>query len=144
MGRRKPLRGFFTTVGFKLVNIMKTVTLSDPEINRQCTVVIWRCTNDPEVLLQRGSRFDHLLRPQDLQGRVPPARETLSSLDRPCPRAAGRGASVKEWHSAGHSPSINLLPWRGQRLQQLRSRLFVHIGTVASLLSLVALLGLAS
>ena len=47
---------------------------------------------------------------------------------------------LSEWHSAA-SPSINLLPWRGQRLQQLRSRLFVHIGTVASLLSLVALLG---
>ena len=114
----------------------------DPEINRQCTVVIWRCTNDPESFCCKAEAvFDHLLRPQDLQGRVPPARETLSSLIALVLALQGVEPRLSEWHSAGHSPSINLLPWRGQRLQQLRSRLFVHIGTVASLLSLVALLG---
>ena len=114
----------------------------DPEINRRCTVVIWRCANDPESFCCKAEAvFDHLLRPQDLEGRVPPARETLSSLIALGLALQGVEPRLSEWHSAGHSPSINLLPWRGQRLQQLRSRLFVHIGIVASLLSLVALLG---
>ena len=114
----------------------------DPQINRRHTVVMWRCVGDSEYFsFESKAVLDHLLRPHDLEGPVPCAGKTVSSLIALGLALQGVEPRVSEWYRAGDRPSINLLPWRGQRLQQLRSRLFVHIGIVTSLLTLAALLG---
>ena len=47
----------------------------------------------------------------------------------------GAQPRVSEWYSSGDCPNINLLPWRGQRLQQLRYRFLTHTAIVTSLLA---------
>ena len=113
----------------------------DREIHRRHTVVIWGCANDLEHLpLETECVLDHLLRPQGLGGWTSPAKETVSSLVALGLALQGVAPRVCEWHTAGDSPTINLLPWRGQRLQRLRSQLLAHIGIAASLFTLTALL----
>ena len=113
----------------------------DREIHRRHTVVIWGCANNPEPLpFETECVLDHLLRPPGVGGLTSPAKETVSSLIALGLALQGVEPRVNEWHTAGDSPTINLLPWRGQRLQRLRSQLCAHIGIAASLFTLTALL----
>ena len=115
--------------------------IRDPEIHRRHTVVIWGCANSLEHFpLETERVLDHLLRPLGLGGQVSPAKETVFSLVALGLALQGLEPRVNEWHGAGDSPAVNLMPWRGQRLQQLRSRLLAHIGIAAGLLTLAALL----
>ena len=114
--------------------------IRDPEINRRCTAVIWGWSNDAETFLFEGEAvFDHLLRPHGVGGQASPVSESVSSLIALGLALQGVEPRVSEWHHAGDSPAINLLPWRGQRLQQLRSRLFAQIGIAAALVTALTL-----
>ena len=112
----------------------------DREITRGYSVVIWGCSsNRDDFPFAADAAFNHLLQPY-VRGAGARARKTLPCLIALGLALQGSQPRVGEWFSSGDCPSINLLPWRGQRLQQLRYRLFTHIGIVTSLLTALALL----